>query len=196
MRNLRERERVHFETAAEWRVWLVANHARADGVWLVFWKPATGRPRVTYEEAINDALCFGWVDSQSSPIDAERSMLWFAPRRKGSAWARTNKARVERLERDGYMTDAGRRVIERAKADGTWAMFDSVDDMIVPDDLSVAFDALAGSREKWESFPPSVRRLHLGWIVQAKRPETRARRVAVIAESASRGERALQPRGD
>ena len=167
-------ERFHAESASEWRAWLASHPDRVDGVWLVFWKPATGRPRVTYEDAIQEALCFGWVDGQSSPLDEERSMLWFAPRRKGSTWARTNKARVEGLERDGRMTDAGRRVIERAKADGTWSVLESADDLLVPDDLAAAFAERPGSREQWEAFPPSTRKSHLGWIALAKAPATRA----------------------
>ena len=190
----RDAGRFHVESAGEWRAWLAAHPDRTEGVWLVSWRASSGRPHVTYEEAIEEALCFGWVDGQASQIDEERSMLWFAPRRKGSTWARTNKDRVARLERDGRMTDAGRKVIERATADGTWTILDSVDQMLVPEDLAASFAAWPGSREKWEAFPPSVRRLHLGWIVLAKAPETRARRIAQVAEKASRGERANEPR--
>ena len=196
MADLRGKDSVHPETLAEWRAWLSANHARPDGVWLISWRAATGRPRIAYEDAVEEALCFGWVDSTGGTLDAERAIQWFSPRRKGSVWARSNKERVERLEREGRMTDAGRRVIERARADGSWTLLESVEDMIVPDDLAAAFTAHPGSREQWESFPPSARRIHLGWIVQAKTPGTRARRIAEIAEKASRGERAGQQSRD
>jgi uncharacterized protein YdeI (YjbR/CyaY-like superfamily) len=196
MTSLRDRERIQLETAAEWREWLQANHARPDGVWVVSWKASSGRRRLSYDETIEEALCFGWVDGQSSPLDAERSMLWFAPRRRGSPWARTNKERVERLEREGRMTEAGRAVIERARADGTWAVLDGSDALIVPDDLAAAFDRYPNSRGIWDAFPPSVRRGHLGWIALAKRPETRAGRVDRIAEAASRGQRANWPERD
>lgn len=185
-------EQVHATTAAEWRAWLERHHDRETGVWLVSWKTATGRPRMSYEESVEEALAFGWVDSKASTLDDERSMLWFAPRRSGSGWSRPNKERVERLERDGRMTDAGRRVIERAKADGTWTLLDDVENLVVPDDLAAAFDARPGAVEQWEGFPRSARRGILEWIVQAKTAPTRERRIIETAEAAARGERANQ----
>jgi uncharacterized protein YdeI (YjbR/CyaY-like superfamily)/molybdopterin converting factor small subunit len=194
------RPRVHPESRAAWRDWLEANHARPQGVWLVAWKKRTGRPRLSYEDVIEEALCFGWVDSKAGRLDDDREMIWMSPRRKGGTWARTNKERVERLEREGLMTDAGRRVIETAKADGSWTLLDSVDAMLVPDDLTAALAERPGAREHWDGFPPSARRMLLWWVVSAKRPETRARRVKEIAERAERGERAgpggaVQPPG-
>ncbi|MBA2718054.1 MAG: YdeI/OmpD-associated family protein [Chloroflexi bacterium] len=191
-----EREQVHAETAAVWRRWLRANHRRSDGIWLVSWKASTGRTRMSYEESVEEALAFGWIDSKAVSLDDERSMLWFTPRKPGSGWARPNKVRIERLENDGRMTDAGRAVIERAKADGSWTLLDAVEDLIVPDDLAAAFAAVPGSREHWDAFSRSTRRAVLEWIVQARRPETRARRVSETAASAGRGERANQPRPD
>jgi uncharacterized protein YdeI (YjbR/CyaY-like superfamily) len=185
-----EREQVHVESVADWRSWLAANHAREDGVWLVSWKPATGRPRVAYEEAVEEALAFGWIDSKGRSLDDERSMQWFSPRKPGSGWARTNKERIIRLEREGRMTAAGRAVIQRAKADGSWTLLDAVEALIVPADLGAALDASPGSAAHWDAFPRSARRIMLEWVAQAKRPETRARRVAEIAEAAARGERA------
>ena len=185
-----DREQVHVETVAAWRRWLAANHARADGVWLVSWKPATGRPRVAYEAAVEEALAFGWIDSKGRSLDDERTMQWFSPRRPGSGWARTNKERIIRLERDGRMTAAGRAVIDQAKADGSWTLLDAVEALIVPSDLGAAFAASPGAAAHWEAFPRSARRLMLEWVAQAKRPETRARRIAEIAEAAARGERA------
>jgi uncharacterized protein YdeI (YjbR/CyaY-like superfamily) len=185
-----EREQVHVESVAEWHRWLAAHHARRDGVWLVSWKPVTGRPRVAYEEAVEEALAFGWIDSKGRSLDDERSMQWFSPRRPGSGWARTNKERIIRLERDGRMTAAGRAVIDQAKADGSWTLLDAVESLIVPADLAAAFDAAPGSAAHWDAFPRSARRIMLEWVAQAKRPETRARRVAEIAEAAARGERA------
>jgi len=183
---------VHAETVAEWRAWLERHHDRDLGAWLVTWKTSTGRPRIRYEESVEEALAFGWVDSKAKALDAERSMLWFAPRRPGSGWSRPNKERVERLERDGRMTDAGRRVIERAKADGSWTLLDDVENLVVPDDLSIAFDAHPGARAHWETFPRSAKRGILEWIVQAKTAPTRQRRISQAAESAARGERANQ----
>jgi uncharacterized protein YdeI (YjbR/CyaY-like superfamily) len=185
-------ERVQPGSVAEWRDWLAANHTRATGVWLVTWRAGSGGPKIGYEESVEQALCFGWVDSLGRTLDAERTMLWFAPRKARSGWARTNKQRIERLTAAGLMAPAGLAVVEAAKADGSWTLLDGVEDLIVPDDLAAAFAAAPPAREHWEAFPRSVRRGILEWIVQARRPETRARRVAETAEKASRNERANQ----
>jgi len=119
-------------------------------------------------------------------------MLWFTARRRGSGWARPNKRRIEELEAAGLMTDAGRRVVEAAKADGSWSLLDDVEDLVVPPDLAAAFDADPGSREQWEGFPRSAKRGILEWVVQARTAPTRARRITEVAEKAGRGERANQ----
>ena len=183
---------VHPGSRAAWRAWLAEHHGRSAGAWLVSWKKHTSRLALTYDEAVEEALCFGWVDSKPRRLDADRSALWFSPRRRGSAWSRSNKERVARMEAAGLMTDAGRSVVEAAKADGTWILLDAVEDLIVPDDLAAAFDARPGSRARFDAFPRSVRRGILEWIVQAKRPATRAARVAETARLAERGERANQ----
>jgi len=187
-----EAERVHVETRAQWRAWLDERHASATGVWLVSWKKATGKPAVPYDEAVSEALAFGWVDSTGARLDDERSMLYFARRKRGSGWSRPNKARVEALEEAGLMTPAGRRVIDAAKADGSWTLLDDVENLIVPNDLAAAFAAVPGAREQWEAFPRSAKRGILEWIVQAKRPATRAKRIEETAVLAARGERANQ----
>jgi len=189
-----EADRVHAETREHWRRWLADNHQRRTGVWLVSWKQHTGRPRISYDESVEEALCVGWVDSKGRKLDDDRTMLWFAPRKPGSAWSRSNKERVVRLEAAGLMRPAGRHAIEQAKASGSWTRLDEVEDLVVPDDLAAAFAAHPGSRMHWDAFPRSVRRTMLEWIVQARRAETRAKRVAEVAERAGRGERANQPR--
>ena len=182
-------EEVAFTTAAEWREWLVANHQRRQGVWLVSYKRSTGKPAIEYEDAVCEALCFGWIDATYRRIDDDRGALWWSPRRKGSVWARTNKARVERLEAEGRMTAAGRAVIERAKADGSWSLLEPVEALIVPDDLAAAFAAYPGAAEQWAAFPPTAQRAYLLWVYGAKRESTRARRVASTAEKVARGAR-------
>ena len=184
--------RVHAETRAQWRAWLSENHATATGVWLVSWRRHTGRPAVPYDEAVTEALAFGWVDSVAGRLDDDRTMLRYTPRRPRSGWARPNKRRIETLEREGLMTPAGQRVIDAAKADGSWTLLDDVEDLVVPDDLAAALAAVPGAREKWDAFPRSAKRGILEWIVQARRPETRAKRVAETADRAGRGERANQ----
>jgi uncharacterized protein YdeI (YjbR/CyaY-like superfamily) len=187
-----DREQLHVESREQWRGWLEQHADRRDGVWLVSWKRSTGRPAPAYEAVVEEALCFGWIDSTAGTLDDERSLLWFAPRKAGSGWSRTNKVRLQRLEEQGRMAARGRAVVEAAKADGSWTLLDDVEDLVVPPDLAAAFEAHPGSREQWEAFPRSVKRAHLEWVVQAKRPATRERRVTDVATCAARGERAHQ----
>jgi uncharacterized protein YdeI (YjbR/CyaY-like superfamily) len=184
-------EQLHVEDVEQWRSWLRDNADRGTGVWLVSWKRATGRPAVTYEQAIEEALTVGWVDSTAGTLDDQRSMLWFAPRKRRSGWSRPNKERLARLEQDGRMQERGRAVVAEAKRDGSWTLLDDVEDLVVPPDLEAAFRERPGSREQWEAFPRSVKRAQLEQVVLAKRPETRARRIAAVADGAARGERAL-----
>jgi uncharacterized protein YdeI (YjbR/CyaY-like superfamily) len=184
-----EANRLHAENRAEWRAWLAEHHGASDGVWLVFWRRRSGRTGLSYEEAIQEALCFGWIDGKAAKLDDERTMLRFSPRKRGSGWARSNKLRIERLLADGLMTEAGLARVEQARQDGSWTRLDAVEDLVVPDDLAAAFAGQPGARDHWDSFPRSVRRSALEWIVQAKRPETRARRVTETARLAARGER-------
>jgi len=180
---------VHPADRQAWRKWLEENHAKSTGVWLVTGRAGSGLPRVGYDESIEEALCFGWVDSQAATIDEQRSKLYFAPRRQGSPWSRYNKDRVERMLAGGRMTPAGLAVIERAKADGSWSIFDSVDRFELPAELDAALDAAPGARANWDAYPPGVKRTLLSAIVLAKRPETRARKIAQAAELAERNER-------
>lgn len=187
-----ERPRVHAETVEQWRAWLADNHAVSRGVNLVTWKKHTGKPQVSYDDAVTEAIAVGWVDSKPGTLDADRAMLWFSPRKATSGWSAPNKRRVERLEREGRLTEAGHAVIEAAKACGAWTLLDEVEQGVVPDDLAAALDERPGARAAWESFPPSARRGILEWIVQARRPQTRARRVSEAADKAALGERANQ----
>jgi len=155
----------------------------------VFWRKQSGRAGLTYEEAVQEALCFGWIDSKGAKLDDERTMLWMSPRKRGSGWARTNKVRIERLLADGLMAPAGLALIEEAKRDGSWTLLDDVENLVVPDDLAAALRQLPGATERWDALPPSVRRGALEQLVQAKRPETRARRVAEFARVTAEGER-------
>lgn len=183
---------VHITARGTWRAWLEQHHGRGSGVWLVSWRRQTGRPAITYDEAVEEALAFGWVDSRPGRIDEQRTRLWFAPRRPGSGWSRPNKERVARLEEAGLMAPPGARVVAAAQADGSWSLLDAVEDLVVPEDLAAALDARPPARENWEAFPRSARRGILEWIVQARRPETRATRVRTTAELAQVGERANQ----
>jgi len=173
-----------------WRAWLEENHATASGAWLVMWRPSSGRQCIDYEAAVQEALCFGWVDSTGRPIDAQRNRQYFAPRKTRSPWAATNKARVERLMADGQMAPAGLQAIERAKANGSWEVLDSVERLEVPEDLATALEARPPAAPNFGAFPPSARKMQLTWIALAQRPETRAARITTVADAAARNERA------
>ena len=183
-------ERIQPATVEEWSAWLREHHTQPQGVWLVSPRLAAQRP-FSYEEAVMEALRYGWVDSTVRPVDADRSMMWFAPRRKGSIWTRINKGRVARLEEAGLMEAAGASAVAVAKETGMWTLMDEVEDLVVPADLAAAFERHPGSREHWESWSPSAQKMILTWIVLAKRSETRATRVEAAAEKASRGEKAV-----
>ncbi len=183
-----EAERFEPASVAAWSRWLADHHDRARGVWLVSRRRDADRA-FSYEEAVLEALRFGWVDSTQKPVDETRSMMWFAPRRPGSVWTRINKGRVARLEQAGLMEPAGAAAVAAARESGMWTLMDPVEDLVVPEDLAAAFDTHPGSREHWESFSPSSRKMMLAWIVMAKRPETRTVRVETTAEKAARGEK-------
>jgi uncharacterized protein YdeI (YjbR/CyaY-like superfamily) len=177
---------------AGWRAWLIANHARSSGVHLASWRKTSGRTSVGYEEAVEEALCVGWIDSVAGRLDDERSLQWYSPRRAHSGWARTNKARVERLIAADLMLPAGLAAIEEAKRNGSWTALDDIENLVVPDDLAAALADRPSAREHWDAFNRTPRRAILAWIAQAKRPETRAKRVAETAEHAAENERPPQ----
>ena len=177
--------RLHANSTAEWRGWLRENHDTAKGVWLVAYKAATGKARLSYEESIPDALCYGWIDSVNKPLDDERTALLFTPRKPGSGWSRTNKVRIARLLKEGLMEPAGLAKIAAAKRDGSWTLLDSVEALEIPDDLRKTLGA-AGLR-KFEALTPGRRKEHLRALVTAKRPETRAKRIADILRSIRSG---------
>ncbi|WP_136708945.1 YdeI/OmpD-associated family protein [Agromyces sp. H66] len=180
---------LHLETLDAWRDWLAEHHDTSSGAWLVSWRTATGRPRIDYDDAVLEALAVGWIDGQAKTIDDERGAQWYAPRRPSSGWAASNKARVQRLEAEGRMQPAGRAAVEAAKANGTWNMFDDAERLIEPPELAARLDDDPVARANWEAFPPSARRMALGWIALAKRSETRERRIAETVRQAARNVR-------
>jgi uncharacterized protein YdeI (YjbR/CyaY-like superfamily) len=180
---------VHADDRATWRAWLAANHATAPGAWLVTWRARSGRAGLAYEAAVEEALCFGWIDSTGGQVDDERGKLYFAPRKARSVWAASNKGRVARLIAAGRMAPAGLAAIERAKANGSWTVLDGPERLEVPDDLAAALAARPGASANFAAFPPSARKSLLGWIAFAQRPVTRAGRIAKVADAAARNER-------
>lgn len=184
-------ERYYAPDRQHWRAWLAEHHATAPGVWLVYYKQQSGKPRVAYADAVEEALCFGWIDSRPNAIDDERYMQFFSPRKPGSPWSKLNKQRIERLLAEGLVAPAGLAMIEAAQRDGSWTAYDEIENLRVPDDLAAALNANDAARRSFEAFGSSSKKQILWWIVSAKRPETRARRVAQIVEAAAAGKNPL-----
>lgn len=182
-------EKVEAADAAAWREWLEANHRTSKGAWLVRARRDSGLTFVEYEEAIRQALCFGWIDGPVRTFDEATGGLWFAPRRPSSGWAATNKARLIDLEAAGLMTEAGSRAVEVAKANGSWTVLDNAEAGIEPDDLAAALDAVPAARVAWDAFPPSAKKLGISTVDAARRPDTRAARIAKLVADASEGQR-------
>jgi uncharacterized protein YdeI (YjbR/CyaY-like superfamily) len=130
---------IHPKTRAAWRRWLREHHNQTKGIWFVSYKKATGNPRVEYEEAVEEALCFGWVDSKVNKLDEERSMLWFSPRKANTGGSKPNKERIERILAAGLMHSIGLAKVKQAKADGSWSSLDRVEALLLPTDLKIAF---------------------------------------------------------
>ncbi len=185
-------ERFYAADRAEWRAWLAENHDIAKGVWLIYYKKESGKPRVSYEESVEEALCFGWIDSVVNKIDEESYMQVFSPRKASSGWSRTNKVRVERLLAAGLMESAGLKSIEIAKENGTWESLDEVENLTVPDDLQEALVQHPPALENFTAFSRSAKKLILVWIYSAKRPETRMKRVLETAQLAAQNIKAQQ----
>ena len=169
---------VHPTSRDDWREWLAAHHDSAKGVRLVLNKKASGSQGLSLDEAVEEALCFGWIDSKLSPLDGDRFAQRFTPRRRGGTWSQTNKARVESLIARGLMTDAGLRAVAAARQDGSWSALDDIDALLVPQDLAEALADDPQAKRNFEGFTASAQRATLWWVKSAKRPETRARRIA------------------
>lgn len=172
---------------AEWRAWLAEHHTDSDGLWLAIGKKGGTRTKLTYDEAVEEALCFGWIDSTVRRIDDDRFKQLLTPRRAGSIWSAPNKERVRRLEEAGLMTDAGRAVIERAKADGSWDLLTDVEALVMPADLVEALDSEPGARDGWEAYTDGSKKIALYWIVSAKRAQTREDRIRATVRAAADG---------
>lgn len=192
---LDELERVQPKTRAAWRAWLETHHRVSPGVWLVTFKKGHDDARISWDDAVEELLCVGWIDSKPQKLDEARSMLLCTPRKPKSAWSAINKQRVEKLVEAGLMRERGLEMIALAKRTGTWTALDAVSALTEPDDLRARLDATPAARAHWDAFPPSIKRGILEWIQNAKRAETRAQRVGETATLAARNERANQWRG-
>jgi len=181
---------LDFRSSAEWRRWLERNHAKSEGVWVYMSKKGATRPGLRYPEALDEALCFGWIDGQIKAVDKDRFKQRWTPRRKGSIWSQANRTRVERLIAGKRMAAAGLAAVRAAKRSGKWqAAYSSRVVPRMPHDLSRALRAAAGAQENFRRFPPGHRSRYIGWVVEAKKAETRKRRIAAVVRRAAANRR-------
>lgn len=176
---------------ATWRQWLAEHHQTAIGIWLVYYKVGSGKPSVRYPEAVQEALCYGWIDSKVQPIDAERYRQIFTPRKPGSVWSKLNKQYVADLIEQGLMTEAGMAKITAAQQDGSWNALDAIEALIIPPDLAAALAADAAAQQNFQAFSNSVKKYILSWIGSAKRPETRSNRIQQTVAAAAQNRNPL-----
>lgn len=186
-------ERVEVTSRAQWRAWLRKNHKRTEGIWLVTYKKHVADKYLSFEDKVQEALCFGWIDSVPRKLDADRTMHYLSPRRPGSIWSAINKAHVERLIAQRRMTAAGLAKVEAAKADGSWHTLTSVDRMEIPADLAKALARSKTAQEHFNAFPPGIRKNILYWVTSAKTAETRKKRISTTVREAAQGRRAFPP---
>ncbi len=189
--NKKWRSCIRAATWKEWRNWLRKNHRRENAVWLIIFRKAGGIPSVNYIAAVEEALCFGWIDSKGVKRNAESYYQYFSRRNPGSNWSRVNKERVAALMAGKRMAKAGIEAVQLAQQNGNWTALNDVDNLVVPTDLQVAFNAQPMALENWIKFPASSRRGILEWISTARRPDTRARRIDKLVTLAAKNERVL-----
>jgi len=180
------------ESKSAWRHWLIENHQNESKLWLIIYKKDSGIPSINYDQAVDEALCFGWVDSSINKRDDESFYQYFAKRNPKSNWSRVNKLKIEKLISEGLMTVSGLKMVELAQKNGTWTALDEVENLISPPDLREAFVQNPLAQEYFSLFPRSVKRGILEWLTNAKQLETRTKRINEIVSKAERNERALQ----
>jgi uncharacterized protein YdeI (YjbR/CyaY-like superfamily) len=185
---------LYAPSADAWRNWLERHHNTEKNIWLIIYRKESKTKSVYYPEAVDEALCFGWVDSKPNKRDNESFYQFFAKRNPKSNWSKINKEKVERLIKANKMTPTGMEMISMAKTRGTWNALDEVDELVIPPDLKKALKTLPSALTNFEAFPKSVKRGILEWILNAKLPETRMKRVTETATLAAKNERANQYR--
>jgi len=175
-----------------WRKWLHDNHLSKQAVWLLQYKKKSKQPSISWSEAVDEALCFGWIDSVRKTIDDEKFVQFFSKRKPKGTWSKVNKEKVKQFIEEGLMMPAGLESIATAKANGSWTILDSVDALIIPEDLALAFERFGGAQDYFMSVSISARKAMLQWLVLAKRPETRQKRIDEIALLASQNQKPKQ----
>ncbi|WP_284652972.1 YdeI/OmpD-associated family protein [Flavobacterium terrisoli] len=179
---MEEKEHLYFKNAQEWREWLHDNHNSSTGVYLIFYRVDSDKESMRWEEAVQVAICYGWIDSTVKRLDDERRRQMFTPRKDKSVWSKLNKTYIEKLIAENLMHESGLRKIEIAKQNGSWESLDHVENHIMPEDLTLAFEQNKTAFENYNKFSPSYRKSYLYWLNQAKREETRKSRIAEIVK--------------
>ncbi|HEY3403839.1 MAG TPA: YdeI/OmpD-associated family protein [Ohtaekwangia sp.] len=176
----------------EWRRWLKKNHRSKPAVWLMLYKKDSDKPVIRWSDAVDEALCFGWVDSKRKPLDEEKFLQFFSLRKPRGTWSKINKEKVKQLIGEGRMTEAGMASVELAKKNGSWSILDAVEKLTIPKDLAAAFKKEPGSKSYFKRLSKSVRKMMLQWLVLARRPETRQKRIDEIARLAAKHQKPKQ----
>ncbi|WP_281299050.1 YdeI/OmpD-associated family protein [Flavobacterium limnophilum] len=175
-----KKEHHYFKNAKEWREWLHENHDKSTGICLIFYKVGSKMESMRWEEAVQVAICYGWIDSTVKKMDEERRKQVFSPRKDKSVWSKLNKTYIEKLLKENLVHESGLAKIEIAKQNGSWTSSDAVEELLIPDDLKRAFKQNETAFENYKNFSPSYRKSYLYWLNQAKREETRNNRITQI----------------
>lgn len=179
-------DRYYAKDRKAWRKWLEKNHNACPGIWLIYYKKDSGKTRVAYDEAVEEALCFGWIDSTVRPGDADYYTQLFTPRKAKSGWSKINKERVEKLMANGLMTPAGLEKINESKQNGHWEKLDNIEALVIPPELEKAFAKNKTARKFFDAQSKTNRKAMIYRVTNAKLPETKAKRIAEIMETASK----------
>lgn len=170
-----------------WRNWLEENHQSKQAVWVVFYRQSSEKPSITWSDAVDEALCFGWIDSKKIKIDHETSHQYFSKRKPKRTWSKVNKVKIQQLMEANKMAEAGLQIIEIAKENGSWTLLDEVEALIIPDDLARELEKYPSARINFENHSKTTKKMLLQWIVLAKTATTREKRIHEIAECCEKG---------
>lgn len=170
----------------EWREWLEKNHKKEESIWLIFYKKKSANFNLSWSQAVDEAICFGWIDSVKKSLDEERYIQYFTKRKPTSIWSKINKNKVETLTKQGLMSDAGLKCVRIAKENGSWTILDTVEKLIIPEDLEHKFQQYPNSKDYFQSLSVVIRKRLLYWVISAKKKDTREKRIGEIAEMAGK----------
>ncbi len=191
MKNINKTNKIlHFPNRERWRSWLEKNHDKSNGIWMAYYKKHTGKASVPYEDAVEEALCFGWIDSTVRRLDEEKYIQKFTPRKDKSVWSESNKRRVQKMIKEGKMTESGLRKINEARRNGYWDRLTEVNNAdSVPVDFNNALQTNKKADEYFKSLSQSNKKLYLWWIISAKREDTRSKRIKEAIINLSQGKK-------